>query len=78
MIIPSSNVHNLMLRKDIIHAVEKGKFNIYAIDHVSEAIELFTGMTTGKADSRGKFKLDTVLHKAAETLNALRKASNKA
>ncbi|KXF82258.1 Lon protease family protein [Enterovibrio coralii] len=77
VIIPTSNVHNLMLRKDIIHAVEKGKFHIYAIDHVSEAIELFTGISTGKPDSKGKFKADTVLHKAAKNLEALRKSASK-
>ncbi|MDD1781821.1 AAA family ATPase [Enterovibrio sp. ZSDZ35] len=77
VIIPASNVHNLMLRKDIIHAVEKGKFHIYAIEHVSEAIELFTGIATGKADSKGKFKADTVLYKAAKNLEALRKSASK-
>lgn len=31
VIIPQSNVHNLMLRKDIVEAVEKGEFHIWAI-----------------------------------------------
>ncbi|MBV7297734.1 Lon protease family protein [Enterovibrio paralichthyis] len=78
VIIPRSNAHNLMLRKDIIHAVEKGKFHIYAIDHVSEAIELFTSTVAGKPDARGKFKPDTVLHIAARKLDELRtKAAKK-
>ncbi|CZF84064.1 Lon protease family protein [Grimontia marina] len=77
VIIPRSNVHNLMLRKDIIHAVEKGKFHIYAIDHVSEAIELFTGISAGKPDSKGKFKPDTVLHKAHLSLESLRNKDKK-
>lgn len=77
VIIPRANVHNLMLRKDVIHAVEKGKFHIYAIDHVSEAVELFTGLAAGKPDSKGRFKSDTVLHKAAMKLDALRKKSDK-
>ncbi len=72
VIIPASNVHNLMLRKDVIHAVEKGQFHIYAISHVSEALELFTGMTAGKLDAKGKFKSGTVLHKAYECIAALR------
>lgn len=77
MIIPRSNAHNLMLRKDIIHAVEKGKFHIYAIDHVSEAIELFTGTVAGKPDARGKFKPDTVLHRAHQQLENLRPKDRK-
>ncbi|MBE1275082.1 Lon protease family protein [Enterovibrio baiacu] len=72
VIIPASNVHNLMLRKDVIHAVEKGQFHIYAISHVSEALELFTGMPAGKLDAKGKFKSGTVLHKAYECIAALR------
>ncbi|MGF1866610.1 AAA family ATPase [Enterovibrio norvegicus] len=72
VIIPASNVHNLMLRKDVIHAVEKGQFHIYAISHVSEALELFTGMPAGKLDAKGKFKSGTVLQKAYECIAALR------
>lgn len=73
VIIPRSNIHHLMLRKDIIHAVEKGKFHIYAIDHVSDAIELFTGIEAGKLDSKGYFKSGTVYHKAHSKLSHLRK-----
>jgi lon-related putative ATP-dependent protease len=72
VIIPRSNIHNLMLRKDIIHAVEKGKFHIYAIDHVSDALELLTGLPAGKLDSKHKFKTGTLYHKAYEKLNKLR------
>ena len=46
VIIPRSNIHHLMLRKDIIHAVEKKQFHIYAIDHVSEAIQILTEIKT--------------------------------
>ncbi|WP_028022678.1 Lon protease family protein [Enterovibrio calviensis] len=73
VIIPRSNVHNLMLRKDVIHAVEKGKFHIYAIDHVSEAIALFTGLPAGELSAKGTFKKGTVLHEAFMQLEALRK-----
>ena len=48
VIIPRSNVHNLMLRKDIIHAVEKGKFHIYAVDHIDEALAILTNKDTAK------------------------------
>ncbi len=41
VVIPWQNVQNLMLRDDIIEAVKEGKFKIYSIKHVSEALELF-------------------------------------
>lgn len=73
VIIPRSNVHNLMLRQDIVHAVEKGEFHIWAIDHVSEAIELFTGKPAGVASDEGSYPINTVFGIAQAKLNALRK-----
>jgi lon-related putative ATP-dependent protease len=47
VIIPKSNVQNLMLRSDIVEAVKKGQFNIWAIEHVTQAIEILTGCSAG-------------------------------
>lgn len=73
VIIPRSNVHNLMLRSDIVKAVEKGEFNIWAIDHVTEAIELFTGKAAGEPSDEGSYPIDTIFGIAQAKLNALRK-----
>ncbi|MDV5167785.1 ATP-binding protein [Photobacterium rosenbergii] len=72
VIIPQSNVHNLMLRKDIVEAVEKGDFNIWAIRHVTEAIEILIGQVAGQAGLDGIFPVDSVLGQAQLKLNALR------
>ncbi|UPQ89787.1 Lon protease family protein [Vibrio sinaloensis] len=73
VIIPRSNMHNLMLRPDIVRAVEKGEFHIWAIDHVTEAIELFTGKPAGTPTDEGSYPIDTVFGIAQAKLNALRK-----
>jgi len=73
VIIPNSNVHNLMLRQDIVQAVEKGEFNIWAIEHVSEAIEIFTGRNAGQAGEEGTYPIDSIFGIAQAKLNALRK-----
>lgn len=73
VIIPRSNVHNLMLRSDIVKAVEKGEFHIWAIDHVTEAIEIFTGKQAGVATQDGSYPVDTIFGLAQAKLNALRK-----
>ncbi len=73
VIIPRSNVHNLMLRPDIVKAVDKGEFNIWAIEHVTEAIELFTGKEAGTPSLEGSYPIDTVYGIAQARLNALRK-----
>ncbi|EHD2249950.1 AAA family ATPase [Vibrio vulnificus] len=73
VIIPRSNVHNLMLRPDIVKAVEKGDFHIWAIDHVIEAIEIFTGKPAGEPTDDGSYPIDTIFGIAQAKLNALRK-----
>ncbi len=73
VIIPQSNIHNLMLRKDIVQAVEKGEFTIWAIEHVSEAIELLTGKPAGEPSDEGSYPIDTIFGIAQAKLNALRK-----
>lgn len=55
VIIPESNVRNLMLREDVVEAVEKGLFHVWAIESVNEAIELLTGMEFGIRDKDGRF-----------------------
>ncbi|TMX35849.1 ATP-binding protein [Vibrio sp. Hep-1b-8] len=73
VIIPRSNMHNLMLRPDIVKAVERGEFHIWAIDHVTEAIELFTGKPAGEPSDEGSYPIDTVFGIAQAKINALRK-----
>ncbi|MCV5917936.1 hypothetical protein OFN60_31425, partial [Escherichia coli] len=63
----------LMLRADIVKAVEKGEFHIWAIDHVTEAIELFTGKVTGEPTDEGSYPIDTIFGLAQAKLNSLRK-----
>jgi predicted ATP-dependent protease len=55
VLIPRSNVKNLMLRSDVVAAVESGRFQIHAIESVDEAVELLTGMPAGVRDADGRF-----------------------
>jgi predicted ATP-dependent protease len=68
VIIPRTNVGNLMLRSDILQAVDEGKFTIYAIDTVDDGIEILTGMKAGKADKNGEFEKDSVNYRVQENL----------
>ena len=56
VLIPRRNVRNLMLRADVIEAVAEGKFRIYAISHVDEAMELLTGLAAGVRTGAGTFE----------------------
>ncbi|MBC7238723.1 MAG: AAA family ATPase, partial [Chloroflexi bacterium] len=44
VIIPYRNKENLMLREDIVEAVKRGEFHIYAIKTIDEGIEILTGL----------------------------------
>ena len=55
VIIPASNVQHLMLRQDVVEAVKKGQFSVYAVETVDQAIELLTGVPAGKRRKDGSF-----------------------
>lgn len=52
VIIPKSNVKNLMLKKEVIDAVKEGKFHIYAVSYIEEGLEILTGMTIQEIDKK--------------------------
>ncbi len=55
VIIPASNVQHLMLRQDIVEAVEAGQFHVYPVRTVDQAMELLTGIPAGEQDEEGNF-----------------------
>ena len=60
VMIPVANVQNLMLKKEVIAAVEKGEFHIYQIASIQEGIQVLTGKPAGEPDENGDFPEDTV------------------
>ena len=69
VIIPRTNVVNLMLREDVVEAVENGQFSIYAIDTVDDGIELLTGVAAGKPNKHGQYPKGTVNYQVQQSLN---------
>jgi len=75
VMMPDSNVEDLMLREDILDAVAAGKFHIWPVAKVEQGIEILTGTTAGKRNGDGKFDEGTVfammdkrLHHMAKTM----------
>lgn len=60
VIIPKSNVKNLMLREDVIKAVKNHSFHIYPIEHVDEGMELLTGLPMGEQNGDGIYPENTI------------------
>ncbi|MBI2361693.1 MAG: AAA family ATPase [Deltaproteobacteria bacterium] len=55
VLIPRANSRNLMLRRDVVEAVEQGKFHIYAAGTIDEGIEVLTGVAAGVRDPEGHY-----------------------
>ena len=68
VIIPRTNVTSLMLREDILQAVDEGKFHIYAVDTVDDGIEILTGMKAGKPNAKGEYPRGTVNYEVKKGL----------
>jgi lon-related putative ATP-dependent protease len=60
VILPASNVGNLMLRDDVVEAVAQGKFHIWPVATVDEGIEILTGVAAGARTEDGTFPEDSV------------------
>jgi len=69
VIIPADNRKHLMLKREVREAVEAGRFHVYAVEAVDEAIELLTGESAGVADPDGKYPAGTVNGRAQATLS---------
>ena len=66
VIIPKSNAADLMLRVDVVEACEAGRFSIYAVETVHEALALFSGMTVGERGKDGQFPEGSLLRIAVD------------
>jgi lon-related putative ATP-dependent protease len=60
VMIPESNVQNLMLKEKIVDAAKAGKFHVYSVKTIDEGIEVLTGVKAGVKDKNGKYEKDTV------------------
>ncbi len=65
-IIPRANVRDLMLRSDVIAACAKGRFQIYAVETIEEALIILSGYHSGERDEEGLYPADSLLGIAEE------------
>ena len=60
VMIPESNVKDLMLRKDVVEAVKKGEFHVYPVKTIDQGIEILTGTDAGERKADGTYPKGTV------------------
>jgi len=59
-IIPVSNKCNLMLKQEVIEAVDQGLFSIYTVSNVNETLELLMGKTAGTMNAEGEYPEESI------------------
>ncbi|MCA8959476.1 MAG: AAA family ATPase [Planctomycetes bacterium] len=65
VIIPQSNAGDLMLRQDVVEACAAGRFSVYSVRNVHEALETLTGVPAGRLHD-GEYEEGTLLRRALE------------
>lgn len=53
VLIPKRNLRNLILKDEVLQAVEAGKFHIWAVETIDEGIEILTGVEAGQWSPEG-------------------------
>jgi lon-related putative ATP-dependent protease len=71
VLIPRSNVQNLMLKEEIVEAVRAGKFRIYSVENIKEGIEILTGVKAGDKGPDGKYSENTIFGKVDKRLKEM-------
>ncbi|MDF1763237.1 MAG: ATP-dependent protease, partial [Oleibacter sp.] len=76
VIIPHSNTRNLILDKAVTDAVAAGKFHIYAVSHVDEALQLLLERNPGIVKANGEFPAGTINGEIIARLKAIAELGN--
>jgi lon-related putative ATP-dependent protease len=71
VIIPQSNVQNLMLKQEVVDAVKAGKFHIYPVKTIEEGIELLTGVPAGKRLANGNYEENSIYGRVDKRLREM-------
>jgi predicted ATP-dependent protease len=53
VLVPQANVRNLMLRHDVVEAIQQGRFHVYPVTHVDQGLTLLTGVPAGDTTTEG-------------------------
>lgn len=76
VIIPRSNMDNLMLKDEVINAIQAGKFKIWAVDTVEDGLKILTGKEAGERQKNGKFPANTIYYLVENQLKTYAKRAS--
>lgn len=68
VILPAANINQLMLRDDIIAAVQTGQFAIYAVSKLPEALSILTNLDADKRNKKNHYHKTSLFGKISKRL----------
>ncbi|MBE5972256.1 MAG: ATP-dependent protease [Lachnoclostridium sp.] len=75
VLIPQSNVKDLVLNDEVVEAVKNGTFHIYPITHIDQGIELLMQHPAGERNKNGEYPEDSVHGKVLKKLKEFHEAA---
>jgi lon-related putative ATP-dependent protease len=73
VLIPEANVEDLMLRQDVVDAVQTKKFHIWSAEKIEQGVELLTGVSAGSKNGTGAYGSSTVFARVNQRLTEMAK-----
>ena len=77
VVIPAANQVHLMLRKNVREAVANGDFSIYPVRHVTEVMQLLSGMPPGNLDDKGQYPKQSFNYRIQQRIEQLQQSQKK-
>jgi predicted ATP-dependent protease len=71
VLIPAKNIRHLALNREVVEAAESGKFSIFGVNYIEEALELLTGIPAGVLTPDGQYPPDSIFGRVAKRLTEM-------
>ena len=73
-IVPNTNARSLVVEGDLVDAVAAGRFHLWTVSRIDEALELLLEMPAGEADANGEYPPESVFGRVAARLRGFNEA----
>lgn len=73
-IVPAANARNLVLKSEVTEALAAGRFHLWTVAHVTEALELLLATPVGEPDANGDYPPDSIFGRVVARLTQFNSA----